>query len=99
MTSKNSNLQFYQVQLTLLRHNLVNVRLEVGVRLEHFGPDAPLHRGLDLGLCARRKAERDTRLLADNGRVTVVRARYRNFCLLFLKHIDVSPGGAAHQVV
>lgn len=45
--------QFYQVQLTLLGHDVLNVRLEFWVRFQDFGPDTPLHRGLDLGLCTR----------------------------------------------
>lgn len=46
-------LQFHHIQLTLLGHDLVNMRLEFGVCLEHFDPDPSLHRGFDLGLCAR----------------------------------------------
>ena len=47
---RNAVRKFDQIQLTLLRHDVVDVRFEFRVCLEDFGSDAPLHRGLDFGL-------------------------------------------------
>ncbi len=45
-------LQFHQIQLALLGHDLVDMQLEVRECLEDFGTYAALNRGLDFGLCA-----------------------------------------------
>lgn len=44
--------QFHQVKLALLRNNLIDVRFELWVCLEHFGADRTLDGRFDLGLCA-----------------------------------------------
>ena len=49
---RKKDIQLYEVELFFLGHDVLDVGLEEGVRIQHFLADGALDGGLNLRLCA-----------------------------------------------